>query len=82
MKAEGLVFAVRRVEADYLMPAKYDDELVVLTTMEPGTGVRLVVKQDVMRGSELLFSAIVTIICMTSEGAVARLPAVIRQSVH
>ena len=82
MKADGLVFAVRRVEADYLAPAKYDDELVIQTTMEPGSGVRLVVKQEVMRGDEVLFSAIVTIICMTAEGAVARLPAAIRRFVH
>ncbi|EBA13327.1 tol-pal system-associated acyl-CoA thioesterase [Roseobacter sp. CCS2] len=82
MKADGLVFAVRRVEADYLSPAKYDDELVVVTKMEPGSGARLVVKQDVMRGEALLFSAILTIICMTEEGAVARLPAVIRRPTH
>ncbi len=82
MKADGLVFAVRRVEADYLMPAKYDDDLVVHTTMEPGSGARLVVKQDVMRDGALLFSAIVTIICMTTEGTVARLPAVIRRSAY
>ncbi len=81
MKAEGLVFAVRRVEADYLAPAKYDDELLVQTTMEPGSGVRLVVKQDILRGDTLLFSAFVTIICMTADGVVARLPAAIRRSV-
>jgi acyl-CoA thioester hydrolase len=79
MKAEGVVFAVRRVEADYLLPAKYDDMLVVETTMEPGSGVRLVVKQDVKRGSDILFSAIVTIICMNETGKVVRLPAVIRR---
>ena len=82
MKADGLVFAVRRVEADYLLPAKFDDDLVVETTMEPGSGARLVVRQDVKRDGALLFSALVTIICMTTEGAVARLPAAIRQSVH
>ncbi|MFT6073346.1 MAG: acyl-CoA thioester hydrolase [Yoonia sp.] len=82
MKAEGLVFAVRRVEADYLAPARYDDELIVETTMQTGSGVRLVVRQDVKRGEEVLFSALVTIICMTANGAVARLPAVIRQSLH
>lgn len=82
MKADGLVFVVRRVEADYLSPARYDDALAVETTMQAGSGVRLVVRQDVKRGNELLFSALVTIICMTAEGAVARLPAVIRQSVH
>jgi acyl-CoA thioester hydrolase len=82
MKADGLVFAVRRVEADYLSPARYDDELVVETTMEAGSGVRLIIRQDVKRGAETLFCAMVTIICMTSEGAVTRLPAAIRQSVH
>ncbi len=79
MKADGLVFAVRRVEADYLAPTKYDDTLVVETTMQAGSGVRLVVRQDVKRDDTLLFSAIVTIVCMTVEGAVARLPAAIRQ---
>ena len=79
MKAEGVVFAVSRVEADYSLPAKYDDMLVVETTMEPGSGVRLVVKQDVKRGSDILFSAIVTIICMNETGKVVRLPAVIRR---
>ena len=82
MKADGLVFAVRRVEADYLSPAKFDDDLVVETTMEPGSGARLVVRQDVKRDGTLLFSALVTIICMTSDGAVTRLPAAIRRSVH
>ncbi len=82
MKTEGLVFAVRRVEADYFAPARYDDELTVETTMQTGSGVRLVVRQDVKRGEEVLFSALVTIICMTGQGNVARLPAMIRQSVH
>jgi len=79
MKADGLVFAVRRVEADYLLPARYDDTLVVQTEMAPGSGVRLVVRQDVLRGEVLLFSAVVTIICMNAEGTVARLPAAIRR---
>ena len=82
MKAGGLVFAVRRVEADYLHPAKFDDTLVVETAMEQGSGVRLVVRQDVKRGDTLLFTALVTIICMTTEGAVTRLPAAIRRFEH
>ncbi|KJZ18279.1 tol-pal system-associated acyl-CoA thioesterase [Loktanella sp. S4079] len=82
MKAEGFVFAVRRVEADYLAPARFDDELLVETTLSERTGVRLTLKQDVKRGEVLLFSALVTLICMNEAGAVARLPAAIRQSVH
>ena len=80
MKAEGLVFAVRRVVADYLLPARYDDLLCVETKLLPGSGARLVLQQDVKRGDASLFSATVTIICMTTDGAMTRLPAAIRQA--
>lgn len=82
MKAEGYVFAVRRVEADYIAPARYDDQLIVESTMEENTGVRLVFRQEVKRGDVVLFTAFVTVICMNAAGAVARLPAAIRRSVH
>ncbi|MDX8347251.1 tol-pal system-associated acyl-CoA thioesterase [Cognatiyoonia sp. IB215446] len=82
MKAEGFVFAVRRVEADYIAPAHYDDQLVVESTMDAITGARVVFRQDVKRGEALLFSANVTVVCLTTQGAVARLPAAIRRSVH
>ncbi len=82
MKAEGFVFAVRRVEADYIAPARYDDQLVVETTMEQPSGVRVVFQQNVKRDDVTLFSAVVTVVCLSSSGAVARLPAAIRRSVH
>lgn len=80
MKAEGLVFAVRRVEADYLAPAHYDDTLVVETGVEQVSAARLVVRQDVRRDDTTLFSALVTIICMNASGAPVRLPAMFRRS--
>ena len=59
---DGVVFAVRKVEADYLMPAKFDDELLVETRAIQVTGARLVMEQIVKRGNELLFQAIVTVV--------------------
>ena len=80
MKAEqGVVFAVRRVEADYFMPAQYDDKLVVRTDVQKQTGARLVLKQTVLRGEDLLFEALVTIVAIAANGAAARLPANIRR---
>jgi acyl-CoA thioester hydrolase len=79
MKAAGLVFAVRRVEADYLSPARFDDNLTVETRVTTCTGVRLNVIQDVKCGETTLFKAVVTIVCMDETGNVARLPAEIRQ---
>ncbi|MGD9917291.1 MAG: tol-pal system-associated acyl-CoA thioesterase [Paenirhodobacter sp.] len=80
MKRElGLVFAVRRVEADYLRPAKFDDELIVTTDLVAETGARIVMEQAVMRGAEKLFTATVTLVCLTETGAAARLPAEVRR---
>lgn len=79
---EGLVFAVRRVEADYIAPAKFDDDLLVRTEIEAISGARLVMKQEVLRDDTLLFSAVVTIVTLTETGHPARLPAIIRRAVH
>lgn len=82
MKAAGLVFAVRRVEADYLMPAHLDDELVVETNVVNITAARLVMDQVVKRGEDTLFHAIVTAVCIGENGQPTRLPAKVRQMVH
>jgi acyl-CoA thioester hydrolase len=82
MKADGQVFVVRRVEADYLRPAHLDDELVVKTEIRQVTGARLVMQQDVTRGAQLLFSAVVTVVIVNDAGQVARMPAIIRQMLH
>ncbi|KFI28008.1 tol-pal system-associated acyl-CoA thioesterase [Paenirhodobacter enshiensis] len=75
----GLVFAVRRVEADYLRPAHFDDELVVKTDLVSFGGARLVLEQGVWRAGERLFGATVTLVCLTEAGGPARLPAELRR---
>jgi len=82
MKAEGAVFVVRRVEADYLAAAVLDDELVVETDVVQVTGARLVMDQRVMRGSDVIFQAIVTVVVLGDNGQPTRLPANIRLMLH
>lgn len=79
---DGVVFAVRRVEADYHAPAKFDDQLEVRTTVQTVTGARLVMEQSLHRGDSLLFSAVVTVVCVNDAGLPARLPANIRLMLH
>ncbi|WP_424941863.1 tol-pal system-associated acyl-CoA thioesterase [Aliiroseovarius crassostreae] len=81
MRDEGQVFAVRRLEADYLGSARFDDELTVETVINTVTGARLVIDQRVKRGEELLFEAQVTIVCL-SDGHPTRLPANFRRRVN
>ena len=76
--ALGIVFAVRRVEADFLRPAKFGDDLVVETVLQTLGGARIVLEQVVMRGGERLFASVVTLVCLGEDGHAARLPAEVR----
>ncbi len=81
-EGDGIVFAVRRVEADYLMAARFDDRLEVRTAVQSVTGARLVLRQQVSRDGAAVFTAVVTIVCLTDTGQPARLPANIRLLLH
>ncbi|WP_298257682.1 tol-pal system-associated acyl-CoA thioesterase [uncultured Litoreibacter sp.] len=76
---KGIVFAVRRVEADYIAPAKFDDSLQVETVVQALTAARITLTQDVKRGNEILFKSVVTLVCLGENGRPLRLPADIRQ---
>jgi acyl-CoA thioester hydrolase len=76
--SQGVVFAVRRVEADFLRPARFGDDLVVETSLQTAGGARLVLEQAITRGGERLFVAVVTLVCLTDDGNAARIPADLR----
>lgn len=76
--AEGIVFAVRRIEADYLAPARFDDELTVETLPEAVTGARFVLAQTVLRAGMPIFRARVTLAALGEGGRPVRLPAELR----
>lgn len=71
---EGAVFAVRRVEADYLSPARFDDELIVTTAPFRITPARIELDQQVLRGQQVLFAARVTLACLGRDMRPRRLP--------
>ncbi len=77
MREAGTVFVVRRVEADFLAPARLDDALGIETRTLRATGARLEMAQSVWRGGDLLFRAVVTVACLSHAGRPVRLPAVI-----
>ena len=80
MQAEqGIVFAVRRVEADYLKPARLLDDLQVTTEVLGLTAARIELVQAVLKGDERLFSAKVTLVCMDRTGRPCRLPEQLRR---
>ena len=78
MRDVGIVFAVTRVEADYLGSARLGDRVQVVTTHYAPGAVRWVFDQTVELDGKPIFRAKVTAACMTIEGKPTRLPAEIR----
>lgn len=57
----GGMFVVRRVEADYLSPARFNDSLVVEAEVAEAGRVSLTMRQRILRGDVCLLTANVTL---------------------
>jgi acyl-CoA thioester hydrolase len=73
MFGEGGAFVVRRMNCDFLRPAKFDDILTVETTPGTASGARFELRQRVMRGDDVLFTAGVTAVLIDGRGRPRRL---------
>ncbi|MEO0487370.1 MAG: tol-pal system-associated acyl-CoA thioesterase [Pseudomonadota bacterium] len=78
LRDAGTVFVVRRIEAEYRAPARLGDRLDVRTTTDAKTPARWILRQEVWRAETELFSALVTIVAMGTNGRPQRLPAALQ----
>ena len=76
-KDHGIVFAVRKVEADYLKSAKFDELLLISTELQKKTRVRLNFSQEIYRDSDLIFRANLVIVPLSVAGGLVKLPKII-----
>ena len=60
----GVVFVVRRVEIDYLAPARFNDALDVSVVLHEAGRASIVVRQELLRGDARLAKAGVTLACV------------------
>jgi len=74
----ALLFAVRRMEIDYLKASKLDDLLEVTTSTREIGGARMVLDQVLKRGDETIATAVVTVVAIGRDGRPHRIPADLR----
>lgn len=79
MQGDGIAFVARRVNADYLSPARYDDLLDVVSDLRGIHGARIALTQRVERAGRVLFSAEVDLVCVAVPSMrPVRVPAAVR----
>lgn len=74
---DGVAFAVRSCNADYLLPARLDDALEVHTRVTHIGGASLEADQDITREDAILTRLKVRLACINRAGRPARIPAAI-----
>ena len=74
MDKQGVIFVVRKIEADYLTPAYLDDMLRMETSVIEMKNASFKMKQSLFRHKELVFSVDVILVCVDRAGKPVRLP--------
>jgi acyl-CoA thioester hydrolase len=77
-RATGHVFAVRHCSADYLAPARLDDELTVESRLTALAGASLEVDQRIICGEQVLVRLALRLACLDARGRPSRLPSALR----
>ena len=70
----GVLFVVRRIEADYFRPARLDDLLTVKTSLSAMKNTSFMMRQEILKGDDVLFGADVLIVTVNTEGRPTALP--------
>ncbi|MBN9016677.1 MAG: tol-pal system-associated acyl-CoA thioesterase [Rhizobiales bacterium] len=71
---EPMAFAVHRLEIEFRRPARIDDVVEVVTKPREIRGARIILDQQIRRGSTVLVSAVVTVVLVTKDGRPCRIP--------
>src|SRR5688500_12813369 len=74
LERQGVFFVVVKAEIRYKAPARYDEELTLLTRVTRATHVRYDHAYELTRGDTLLAEGTTTIACVDREGQIRQIP--------
>lgn len=70
----GVLFVVRHIEADYFKPARLEDLLTVRTSLKNMKNTSFVMRQEILKGEDVLFGMNVLLVTVNIEGKPTPLP--------
>ncbi|MEM8840964.1 MAG: tol-pal system-associated acyl-CoA thioesterase [Pseudomonadota bacterium] len=79
LRDHGVMFVVSRIEADYLRPAGFGDDLAVITGIQKAGAASLLVEQEIRRDDSVLFRARIRLAVVTATGKPERMPDKLRR---
>ena len=69
-----VIFVVKSLSSKYIAPAKFEDDLIVVTKITEKSPVRLVLEQNIEKGNKLIFTSKIELAVVSSKGKITKLP--------
>ena len=69
-----VIFVVKSLSSKYLAPAKFEDDLTVVSKIVEKSPVKLVLEQNIEKGNKLIFSSTIELAVVSSKGKITKLP--------
>ena len=69
-----VIFVVKSLSSKYIAPAKFEDQLVVISKILEKSPVRLVLEQNIERTNKLIFMSTIELAVVSSKGKITKLP--------
>jgi acyl-CoA thioester hydrolase len=66
-KEDKMMFIVRKVDIQYKIPARFNDELLIQTDCVKITDYSVLLKQNILRDKQIITEGKVEIVCINSE---------------
>ena len=69
-----VIFVVKSLSSKYIAPAKFEDDLVVVSKILEKSPVRLLLEQNIQKANKLIFTSTIELAVVSSKGKITKLP--------
>ena len=69
-----VIFVVKSLSSKYIAPAKFEDDLVVVSKIIEKSPVRLVLEQNIEKAKKMIFTSKIELVPVSSKGKITKLP--------
>ena len=69
-----VIFVVKSLSSKYIAPARFEDDLIVVSKIVEKSPVRLVLEQNIEKANKLIFMSTIELAVVSSNGKITKLP--------
>ena len=69
-----VIFVVKSLSSKYIAPAKFEDDLIVVSKILEKSSVRLIFEQKIEKANKMIFISTIELAVVSSRGKITKLP--------